>query len=245
MLDKLSGKWAPKPSAGPHKSRECLPLVILLRNRLKYALRNREVTMILMQRLVKVDGQVRTDSNYPAGFQDVITIERTNELFRLLYDTKGRFVAHRITPEESKFKLLRVRKTSTGAKGVPFAITHDGRTIRYPDPLIKTHDVVKFDLHSGKVVEFYKFEVGNVAMITGGRNMGRVGIVTSRERHEGSFDIVHVTDAAGHPFATRIGNVFIIGKGNKPAISLPARKGIKVSVIEERELRLKKLAATA
>lgn len=26
---------APKPSAGPHKTRECLPLILLLRNRLK------------------------------------------------------------------------------------------------------------------------------------------------------------------------------------------------------------------
>jgi ribosomal protein S4E len=69
MLDKLSGKWAPKANAGPHKLRECLPLIVLLRNRLKYALTKREVTLILAQRLVKVDGKVRTDPNFPAGFQ--------------------------------------------------------------------------------------------------------------------------------------------------------------------------------
>lgn len=40
-------------------------------------------------------------------------------------------------------------------------------------------------------------------MITGGRNTGRVGVVGHRERHPGSFDIVHVKDAAGHSFATR------------------------------------------
>jgi small subunit ribosomal protein S4e len=62
------GTYAPKPSAGPHKTRECLPLIIFLRNRLKYALNGKEVQNILMQRLVKVDGKVRTDSTYPAGF---------------------------------------------------------------------------------------------------------------------------------------------------------------------------------
>merc|ERR1719264_1441054 len=31
-------------------------------------------------------------------------------------------------------------------------------------------------------------------MITGGRNTGRVGTIMSRERHPGSFDIVHVKD---------------------------------------------------
>lgn len=50
---------APKPSPGPHKTRECLPLILLLRNRLKYALTGKEVTSILMQRLVQVDGKVR------------------------------------------------------------------------------------------------------------------------------------------------------------------------------------------
>lgn len=35
---------------------------------------------------------------------DVIGIERTNENFRLIYDTKGRFAVHRITPEEAKVK---------------------------------------------------------------------------------------------------------------------------------------------
>ncbi|KHN38540.1 40S ribosomal protein S4 [Glycine soja] len=38
MLDKLGGAFAPKPSSGSHKSRECLPLILILRNRLKYAL---------------------------------------------------------------------------------------------------------------------------------------------------------------------------------------------------------------
>lgn len=72
MLDKLAGKWAPKAAAGPHKSRESLPLIVLLRNRLKYALTKREVTLITMQRLIKVDGKVRTEPHYPAGFQGTI-----------------------------------------------------------------------------------------------------------------------------------------------------------------------------
>ena len=68
MLDKLTGTWAPKPSPGPHKTRECLPLIVFLRNRLRYALNGKETKSILMQRLIKVDGKVRTDSTYPAGF---------------------------------------------------------------------------------------------------------------------------------------------------------------------------------
>jgi small subunit ribosomal protein S4e len=64
----FSVEQAPKPSSGPHKARECLPLILILRNRLKYALTYREVISILMQRQVMVDGKVRTDKTYPSGF---------------------------------------------------------------------------------------------------------------------------------------------------------------------------------
>ena len=128
LLDKLSGTYAPKPSAGPHKLRDCLPLIVFIRNRLKYALNFRETRAILMQRLIKVDGKVRTDMTYPAGFMDVITIDKTGENFRLVYDTKGRFTVHRIQAEEAEYKLGKVKRVQLGRGGIPFLVTHDART---------------------------------------------------------------------------------------------------------------------
>ena len=65
---------APRPSPGPHKLRESLPITIFLRNRLKYALTGREVTSIVQQRLIKVDNKVRTDNTYPAGFMGQLVV---------------------------------------------------------------------------------------------------------------------------------------------------------------------------
>lgn len=87
-------------------------------------------------------------------------------------------------------------------------------------------------------MDFIKFEPGNLCMVTGGRNTGRVGSILHTERHPGSFDIVHVKDASGHVFATRIGYIFVIGKGSKPYISLPKGNGLKLSIAEERDKRL-------
>jgi len=238
LLDKLSGVFAPRPSPGPHKLRECMPLMVFLRNRLKYALTYVECKKIVKQRLIKVDGKIRTDSKYPVGFMDVISVDKTSEYFRMLYDHKGRFIVHRIDAEEAKFKLCKVRRVMVGPKGVPFVVTHDGRTIRYPDPLIKMHDSCVVNIANGKIQEFVKFESGNLCMITGGRNIGRVGVITSRERHPGSFEIVHVKDANGHSFATRVANVVVLGRGSKPLITLPRGKGLKMSIAEERDRRL-------
>ena len=113
-------------------------------------------------------------------------------------------------------------------------------SIRYPDPAIKVNDTVKIDLATGKIVDFIRFDTAVIAMATGGRNMGRVGVITHRERHDGGFNIVHIKDAIDNSFATRESNVFVIGR-EKPWISLPKGKGVKVchrSVILELVSRL-------
>ncbi|KAJ8931086.1 hypothetical protein NQ314_016050 [Rhamnusium bicolor] len=238
MLDKLGGVFAPRPSTGPHKLRESLPLVIFLRNRLKYALTNSEVTKIVMQRLIKVDGKTRTDPNYPAGYMDVITIEKTGEFFRLIYDVKGRFAIHRITAEEAKYKLCKVKRVQTGPKGIPFLVTHDGRTIRYPDPNIKVNDTIQLEIATSKILDYIKFESGNLCMITGGRNLGRVGTVINRERHpvDGT---THLDIYSRHDkIHVKLNNVFVIGKSAKAFVSLPRGKGVKLSIAEERDKRL-------
>lgn len=68
--------------------------------------------------------------------------------------------------------------------------------------------------------------------------MGRVGVITNRERHPGSFDIVHIRDVTGKTFATRLNYVFVIGKANKAWISLPRGKGVRLTIAEERDRRL-------
>merc|ERR1712227_801108 len=218
MLDKMGGVWAPRPSTGPHKLRECLPLILILRNRLKYALTKKEVQQILMQRLIKVDGKVRTDP-------------------------KGRYVIHRLNhknfPTENQFKLCRIAKVSVGAKNVPYVSTHDGRTVRYPDPNAKMHDVIKVNIASGKAEDLIKFEVGATCVNTRGQNQGRVGVITNREKHIGSFEIVHVKDSKGRAFATRINNVFCIAaKDDDMMISIPRGKGLRDNILEERKKRL-------
>lgn len=98
------------------------------------------------------------------------------------------------------------------------------------------------DIESGKIKDFIKFDIGNMVMITGGHNNGRVGVIVNKEKHKGSFDIVHIEDAAGNRFATRDTNVFIIGKGNKALVSLPKGKGVRLTILQE---QAKRYAATA
>lgn len=96
------------------------------------------------------------------------------------------------------------------------------------------------NLETGEIESLIKYEQGAQVLTIGGNNIGRVGVLQHIEKHPSSFDIAHVRDANGHSFATRAGNVFVIGEGKKPVITLLPSRGIKLGLIEERDLRLKK-----
>lgn len=50
-----------------------------------------------------------------------------------------------------------------GPKNVPFLTTHDGRTIRYPDPMIKVNDTIRLDIATSTIIDFIKFDTGIIS----------------------------------------------------------------------------------
>lgn len=184
----------------------------------------------------KIDNKVRRDSKFPVGVMDVLSVVKTNEHYRMLYDVKGRFTLVSIKENESKYKLLKVKRKAVGPNKIPYIVTHDSRTIRFPHPEICESDTVKYDLEKGQIVSWIKNESGKLCYITGGNNIGRVGQLMHVEKHLGSFDIAHIRDANGKTFATRTGNVFIIGD-KKPTITLPENDGCYMNILEEKHLR--------
>jgi small subunit ribosomal protein S4e len=240
MLSKVGGIWATKPGTGPHKTRECVPLNVILRNKLKLALNSREAKLIILAKEgnVAIDGKIRKDIKYPVGFMDVLTLVKSKTSYRMLYDCKGKFGLNKISQSEAEFKLCKVKARSMGPKGIPYIVTHDGRTVRFPDPAIKTNDTVRVNLTNGEITDSYKFEKGAHVMINGGNNIGRMGVLTRTEKHDGSYDIIYVKDANGEEFSTRLTNVFVIGN-NKPEITV-MKSHNRLNIMKERGLRTKR-----
>ena len=84
MLSKVGGIWAMKPSQGPHKLRDCIPLNLILRTKLRLALNGKEAKMIVKAREgnISIDGKVRRDPKYPVGIMDIVTTHpETLEVF--------------------------------------------------------------------------------------------------------------------------------------------------------------------
>merc|ERR1712059_209685 len=102
------------------------------------------------------------------------------------------------------------------------------------------NDTVEVNIFTGKVTDIMKFDVGCNVIVTNGKNRGRYGRLESRERHPGSFEIVKIRDADGNSFATRLGNIFAISKaGQEISQSMAGGRGVKLSIIQEREKRMR------
>lgn len=52
---------------------------------------------------------------------------------------------------------------------------------------VQVNDTVMLDIETGKVKDFVKFDLGNLAMATGGHNCGRVGTIVHKVREEAVF----------------------------------------------------------
>lgn len=50
---------------------------------------------------------------------------------------------HCVTTCNTQYKIGKVKQCRLGPGGIPFAVLHDGKTLRYPDPNTKVGDTIK------------------------------------------------------------------------------------------------------
>ena len=220
--------WVVKPSSGPHSLENCLPLSLVLRDILEVAKTRKEAKKIISQGKIYVDGKVRRKDDFPVGLMDVISVPEIDKFFRITPFHKGLFL-NPISKKEAGFKLCRVEGKTTVENGHVQVALHDGSNIfvRTGDPEnpqvvnYETFDVLKLNLPEKEVVNQLKTKQGNLAVITGGKNIGKLGKIVEIEKTEAKKRrnaLVVVEDEHGNRYQTILDFVFSIGAA-KPLIS--------------------------
>lgn len=226
------GVFTVKPSPGPHPIERSIPLLIIVRDILGYAKTAREARKLIAEGHFKVDGRVRRNYKYPVGLMDVFEVVETREYYRVLPYPVKFFILHPISKEEAGFKLGRVEDKSTVKGGHIQLHLHDGRNvlIRVSDPTnpveakpYETLGTVKISIPDQQLLDYAKLEVGSLVIVSGGRNVGRVGrVVAIQHEFKRSRSIVTIEDVRGEKFQTSLDYVFVIARPNEePWISLP------------------------
>lgn len=221
--------WIVKPSSGSHSLQSCLPLTLVLRDMLGVAQTRKEAKLILSEGKVLVDGQVRRKDDFPVGLMDVISMPNADKYYRVMPSHKG-LVLNPIGKEEANFKLVRVEDKTTVKNGVQIAL-HDGSNmlvkvadVKNPQEVtFDTFDILKVTYPEKQVASSLKTKEGNLAVITGGKNIGKQGRIVEIEKTEAKKRrqaLVVVEDAKGARYQTIMDYVFSIGEA-EPLIGLP------------------------
>jgi small subunit ribosomal protein S4e len=222
--------WIVRPSSGPHSLEKCLPLSIVLRDILEVAETRKEAKKIITQGKVYVDGKVRLKDDFPVGLMDVISIPDMAKFYRVLPSNKGLFL-NPISNEEASFKLMRVEDKTIVNNGKSQVALHDGTNIlAKPEALAspskvayETFTTLKVGLPEKEVLDQVKTKEGNIAIITGGKNIGKRGKIVEIEKtvaKKRRNALVVVEDEKGDRYQTILNFVFSIGDAQS-LISLP------------------------
>ena len=216
--------WVVKPSPGSHSLKKCLPLTMVLRDILGVAQTRKEAKLILDQGKVLLDGKICKQDDIPVGLMDVISIPDMDKYYRVMPSHKG-LVLNPISNEESKIKLFRIENKTTVHNGIQIAL-HDGSNIlvKVVDPknpqevTHETFDVIKVAYPEKQVVQTLKTKEGNIAIITGGKNIGKQGKIVEIEKTEAKKRhqaLVLIEDSKGTRYQTILDFVFSIGETEK------------------------------
>jgi len=221
--------WTVMPKPGPHSLSRSLPLVLIVRDMLKFAKTSKEAKNIISQEKIMVDGKVRRDERFLVGLMDVISILDAEKSYRVLPSRKGLFL-HPIDSGEAALKLCRIEDKTVVKGGHVHLDLHDGTSslIRVDNPqasgdVYQTLDVLKLSVPDRELIGHTKLTVGAPAIIIGGKNIGKYGKVIAIEKKPNQKRrelLVTIEDENGDQFQTILDFVFILGDA-EPSISLP------------------------
>lgn len=205
------------PSPGPHRKGLAYDPVTLLRDVLGLARTAWEVKKAIKSGALIVDGKAVRDYKYPIGLMDVVHIKDSELYYRMVPTNRRELYPVKIGEAEADLKILRV-VGKVAQKGGRYQVTlHDSRTAILEDPSeVSIGDSVLYNTKERRIVEVYRLEQGNLALVFTGRRVGFLGrikeIVPSTFTRRGTVKL-----EAGEETATVPEDyVIVVGKEKAP-----------------------------
>jgi len=162
-------KWVVRPSPGPHKKFESIPLLIIVRDILKLADTGKEARKIIKAKEILVDGKPRLDHKYPVGLFDVITAPKLKKQYRIV-PAKNGLTLIEIPKNESGLKLCRIEGKTLVKNGFLQLNLHDGKNILVKEKAkkdsYKTGDSLLIETPGQKIKKHIKMVKGSTTIIS-------------------------------------------------------------------------------
>jgi small subunit ribosomal protein S4e len=208
QISRKENTWTVNTRAGAYKSRDSVALGIILRNYIKIARNMSEAKMLLRDREIKVNGIIRKDYRLAVGLFDIISIEKQEKNYRMIFDKKRRLQAVEIEKGQNE-KISKIIFKKTTKKGIQIT-TNDGRV--YVNQKANTNDSLKIKLPEGKIEKVFEMKEGNLAYITKGTHCSKKGIIKEIQKGTAKREKLVRLEIEGKEIETIMKNIIIIGE---------------------------------
>ena len=171
---------------GSHSKNNSIPSAVLLRDTLNSVNTLREAKSSIYGGKVKVDGVIQKSLHHSIGLMDVIELDGTTDIYRLVPKDGHKLVPIKINEKEKSKKLVKVKSKTNITGGKTQLGFHDGRTI-ITDTNVNVNDTCLLQIPEQKILDVIKFEKNSQVIIIKGGNAGRMG--TINEIKSGTFTL--------------------------------------------------------
>ena len=203
---------------GAHAKSQSIPTAVLLRDTLKKVTTLREAKSVIYDGKISVDGITRKSLHHSIGLMDVITLDGTTDIYRLVPKDGKLLKPLKIESAEKSKKLVKVTSKVTIKGGKTQLGFHDGRSL-ITDVDVNVNDSCLIQIPEQKILDVIKLEKNSQVVVIKGVNAGRIGYVDKIK--DGSFSLSKridlVMDDKKIEIPLRL--IMVIGK-EKPVIQI-------------------------
>jgi small subunit ribosomal protein S4e len=178
----------------------------------------REAKSVIYDGKINVDGTTRKSLHHSIGLMDVITLEGTTDIYRLVPENGHLLKPLKIDNSEKSKKLVKVT-SKVMIKGEKIQLGfHDGRSI-ISDAEVNVNDSCLIQIPEQKILEVIKLEKNSQVIIIKGVNAGRIGHIDKIK--DGTFSLPKKVDLTmdDRKIEIPVSLVMVIGK-EKPVIKI-------------------------
>ena len=203
---------------GAHAKSQSIPTAVLLRDTLKKVTTLREAKSVIYDGKISVDGITRKSLHHSIGLMDVITLDGTTDIYRLVPKDGKLLKPLKIESTEKSKKLVKVTSKVTIKGGKTQLGFHDGRSL-ITDVNVNVNDSCLIQIPEQKILDVIKLEKNSQVIVIKGVNAGKIGHVDKIK--DGSFSLAKridlVMDDKKVEIPLRL--VMVVGK-EKPVIQI-------------------------
>ena len=203
---------------GAHAKSQSIPTAVLLRDTLKKVTTLREAKSVIYDGKISVDGITRKSLHHSIGLMDVITLDGTTDIYRLVPKDGKLLKPLKIESTEKSKKLVKVTSKVTIKGGKTQLGFHDGRSL-ITDTDVNVNDSCLIQIPKQKILDVIKLEKNSQVIVIKGVNAGKIGYVDKIK--DGSFSLSKridlVMDDKKIEIPLRL--IMVIGK-EKPVIQI-------------------------